>query len=95
MAEATSVKVPLDLIRLSLDEVIQVKCRGDRELKGRLHVSVAGGAWLHCEHVVTPPRRRLAASAFTVLVLARACWQGVHCGGDSSTISSSSSINVH
>lgn len=30
---------PLDLVRLSLDEIVFVKLRGDRELKGRLHVS--------------------------------------------------------
>jgi U6 snRNA-associated Sm-like protein LSm3 len=30
---------PLDLVRLLLDEVVFVKLRGDRELKGRLHVS--------------------------------------------------------
>ena len=28
---------PLDLIRLSLDERVYVKCRNDRELRGRLH----------------------------------------------------------
>ncbi|GAX28631.1 U6 snRNA-associated Sm-like protein LSm3 [Fistulifera solaris] len=28
---------PLDLIRLSIDERVYVKCRGDRELKGKLH----------------------------------------------------------
>ncbi|KAJ3171789.1 U4/U6-U5 snRNP complex subunit lsm3 [Geranomyces variabilis] len=28
---------PLDLVRLSLDERVYVKMRGDRELKGRLH----------------------------------------------------------
>mmetsp|Transcript_36273 Transcript_36273/g.43808 ORF Transcript_36273/g.43808 Transcript_36273/m.43808 type:complete len:100 (-) Transcript_36273:508-807(-) len=33
----TTVKEPLDLIRLSLDERIYVKCRGDRELRGKLH----------------------------------------------------------
>jgi len=33
------VNEPLDLVRLSLDEVVFVKLRGDRELKGRLHVS--------------------------------------------------------
>eukprot|EP00621_Florenciella_sp_RCC1693_P013569 CAMPEP_0182532022 /NCGR_PEP_ID=MMETSP1323-20130603/10545_1 /TAXON_ID=236787 /ORGANISM="Florenciella parvula, Strain RCC1693" /LENGTH=151 /DNA_ID=CAMNT_0024741685 /DNA_START=55 /DNA_END=508 /DNA_ORIENTATION=+ len=32
-----SVEEPLDLIRLSLDERIYVKCRGDRELRGKLH----------------------------------------------------------
>jgi hypothetical protein len=30
---------PLDLIRLSIDERVYVKCRGDRELWGKLHVS--------------------------------------------------------
>lgn len=44
MAEAddgltASVSEPLDLVRLLLDEVVFVKLRGDRELKGRLHVS--------------------------------------------------------
>lgn len=34
-----SVAEPLDLVRLSLDEIVFVKLRGDRELKGRLHVS--------------------------------------------------------
>ena len=37
----TSVEVPLDLIRLSIDERIFVKCRNDRELRGKLHVSLA------------------------------------------------------
>lgn len=37
--EDATVKEPLDLIRLSLDERIYVKLRGDRELRGRLHVS--------------------------------------------------------
>lgn len=32
-----SVKEPLDLIRLSLDERIYVKMRNERELRGRLH----------------------------------------------------------
>lgn len=36
----SSVSEPLDLVRLSLDEVVFVKLRGDRELKGRLHVSL-------------------------------------------------------
>mmetsp|Transcript_9829 Transcript_9829/g.13344 ORF Transcript_9829/g.13344 Transcript_9829/m.13344 type:complete len:99 (+) Transcript_9829:237-533(+) len=35
--EDTTVKEPLDLIRLSLDERIYVKLRGDRELRGKLH----------------------------------------------------------
>eukprot|EP00953_Heterococcus_sp_UTEX-ZZ885_P025111 13667-Heterococcus_DN1.PRE.4 len=36
---STNVEEPLDLIRLSLDERVYVKCRGDRELRGKLHVS--------------------------------------------------------
>lgn len=36
--EGGAVSEPLDLVRLSLDEVVFVKLRGDRELKGRLHV---------------------------------------------------------
>lgn len=32
-----SIETPLDLIRLSIDEKVVVKCRGDRELRGRLH----------------------------------------------------------
>ena len=39
--EDTTVKEPLDLIRLSLDERIYVKLRGDRELRGKLHVRAA------------------------------------------------------
>ena len=35
---AAAVSEPLDLVRLSLDEFVFVKLRGDRELKGRLHV---------------------------------------------------------
>merc|ERR1712194_41725 len=37
MAESQTIEEPLDLIRLSIDERIFVKCRGDRELRGRLH----------------------------------------------------------
>lgn len=39
-ADAAAVSEPLDLVRLSLDEIVFVKLRGDRELKGRLHVYV-------------------------------------------------------
>jgi len=39
---------PLDLIRLSIDERVYVKCRGDRELKGRLHVRDNQGTKLYC-----------------------------------------------
>ncbi len=33
-----TVREPLDLIKLSLDERVYVKLRGERELRGRLHV---------------------------------------------------------
>ena len=45
MAEAAEdtgtnpVNEPLDLVRLSLNEIVFVKLRGDRELQGRLHAS--------------------------------------------------------
>lgn len=39
--EPANVSEPLDLVRLLLDEVVFVKLRGDRELKGRLHVSIS------------------------------------------------------
>lgn len=32
---------PLDLVRLCIDEVVVVRLRGDRELKGKLHVRVS------------------------------------------------------
>lgn len=38
--EPANVSEPLDLVRLLLDEVVFVKLRGDRELKGRLHVRI-------------------------------------------------------
>ena len=37
--ESSHVSEPLDLVRLLLNEVVCVKLRGDRELKGKLHVS--------------------------------------------------------
>ena len=50
MADAdTTISEPLDLVRLSLDEHVFVKLRGDRELRGRLHVRTPGPR---------PPRRR-------------------------------------
>jgi hypothetical protein len=39
-AGANPVNEPLDLVRLSLNEVVFVKLRGDRELQGRLHVHI-------------------------------------------------------
>eukprot|EP00041_Stephanoeca_diplocostata_P038136 m.1479506 g.1479506 ORF g.1479506 m.1479506 type:complete len:98 (-) comp25170_c0_seq1:9074-9367(-) len=37
MEAASKVEEPLDLVRLSLDERVVVKMRGERELVGRLH----------------------------------------------------------
>ena len=41
--EGTSISVsePLDLVRLCIDELVHIKLRGDRELKGRLHVCLS------------------------------------------------------
>jgi hypothetical protein len=36
--DSNHVAEPLDLVRLLLNEVVFVKLRGDRELKGKLHV---------------------------------------------------------
>lgn len=36
--EDVTVKEPLDLIRLSLEERVYVKLKGERELRGKLHV---------------------------------------------------------
>ncbi len=46
--EAAHAPEPLDLVRLLLDEVVFVKLRGDRELKGRLHVRLPLMALLAC-----------------------------------------------
>ncbi|KAL0631539.1 U4/U6-U5 snRNP complex subunit lsm3 [Maublancomyces gigas] len=35
--DSNPIQEPLDLVRLSLDEHVFVKLRGDRELRGRLH----------------------------------------------------------
>lgn len=53
-------KEPLDLIRLSLDERIYVKLKGERELRGKLHVSDGWlqGGWaqaVFCERRRHPP----------------------------------------
>ena len=37
--DAVAVKEPLDLVKLSLDESVYVKLKGDREIRGKLHVS--------------------------------------------------------
>lgn len=37
---AGGIEQPLDLIKLSLDEKVLIKLKGDRELKGILHVHI-------------------------------------------------------
>jgi hypothetical protein len=44
---------PLDLVRLCIDELVVVKLRGDRELKGRLHVRLT-------THSLSPSTQLLA-----------------------------------
>lgn len=36
---AQGIEEPLDLIRLAIDELIYIKMKGERELRGKLHVS--------------------------------------------------------
>jgi U6 snRNA-associated Sm-like protein LSm3 len=47
MDEKEETNEPLDLVRLCIDEVVIVKLRGDRELKGRLHVRLHHGGGMH------------------------------------------------
>lgn len=49
---STTVERPIDLIRLSLDERVFVKCKGDRELRGKLHVSIAAAAGCSVLHEI-------------------------------------------
>ena len=46
-SDQAAVSEPLDLVRLSIDEVVFVKLRGDRELKGRLHVRLLQATYLY------------------------------------------------
>jgi U6 snRNA-associated Sm-like protein LSm3 len=50
--EGSTVSEPLDLVRLLIDEVVTVKLRGDRELKGRLHVRFYPALVLLTSHVL-------------------------------------------
>jgi hypothetical protein len=60
---------PLDLVRLSLDEQVYVKLRGDRELRGKLHVRLVplflSSLWMNVSvfaHADTLNYRRLLIS---------------------------------
>ena len=50
--DTAAVSEPLDLVRLSLDEIVFVKLRGDRELKGRLHVYSLSFFWVYTASVL-------------------------------------------
>ena len=58
---STAVRKPLDLVRLSIDERVVVRCRGSRTLRGKLHAydqhmnMVLGDAEETAEEVVTDP----------------------------------------
>lgn len=57
--DENTVSEPLDLVRLSLDEIVFVKLRGDRELKGRLHVRYRNTLASHDLHVHSGIRQSL------------------------------------
>jgi U6 snRNA-associated Sm-like protein LSm3 len=48
--DAKPVEEPLDLVRLSLDERVLVKMRGERQLEGTLHVRRCNSA-MRCASV--------------------------------------------
>ena len=59
--DSAPVSEPLDLVRLSLDETVFVKLRGDRELKGRLHVCLPPSLLTSVYHFGQEPRLRVRA----------------------------------
>lgn len=44
----SSLKKPLDLIELSIDEEVFIKCRGNRQLRGKLHVCIGVAPTRYC-----------------------------------------------
>ena len=93
---SSSVEEPLDLIRLSLDERIYVKCRGERELRGKLHVStniyfsLYEGMKIKISSAVTPPAQTHRSSSTNS---SSGGGGGGGGGGDGSSSSSSNSNN--
>ena len=67
--EVATVKAPLDLIRLSLDERIYVKLRGERELRGRLHVRPCSVT----HHLLVPTLPALLRACNSTCPLLHAC----------------------
>ena len=69
-ADAVAVSEPLDLVRLSLDEIVFVKLRGDRELQGRLHVCLVYSLLLKCNQAVSNLTGYRHTTAIATLYLA-------------------------
>ena len=66
-ADQAAVSEPLDLVRLSLDETVFVKLRGERELKGRLHVGIC----LRHQFLRFPDDRARPTTAIVTLFLVK------------------------
>lgn len=47
--DKNNIDEPLSLVNLYLDEIVFVKLRGDRDLVGRLHVSITPATANACE----------------------------------------------
>ena len=85
----SNVDEPLDLLRLSLDERIYVKMRGDRELRGKLHVRYdsRSSRAFHCMHCpshsrvvcICPTSIRAFAIFFLVVMAAAVVAPSVTC----------------
>lgn len=71
-SDAGPVSEPLDLVKLLLDELVFVKLRGDRELKGRLHVGSTGAQKIH--RLVTTTRSAANARYRPTIAIATSCW---------------------
>jgi hypothetical protein len=82
VSASQTVEEPLDLIRLSVDEVVLVKCRGGRELQGRLHVRFFDNFCAHIEFCVGPlcpsawPLALRASCHLTCIVFLRFLFSG-------------------
>ena len=69
------VSEPIDLVRLSLDERILIKLRGDRDIRGRLHVRAHCHAVEREEHA-TPARPSLRGHRSRSAMLCSGSFQG-------------------
>jgi U6 snRNA-associated Sm-like protein LSm3 len=84
VADSSAASEPLDLIRLSLDERVYVKLRGNRELRGRLHAYDS-----HCNmvlgdveetiYVMEDEDKEPRVSSPTFCYIRRKIWKGICC----------------